>query len=182
MRSRTADLLIALGMRFDDRVTGKLDSYAQNAKKIHVDIDASEIHKNVRADVAIVGDLKQVLPKLIPLLTPQKRSAYWAEINDAKGAVAVRDIRNLPDTGHLYAAHVIHDLVARDQGQCADRDRRRPAPDVGGAVLPPQRSSLADHLGRTGHDGLRACRRRSAQSFRVPMRTSGSSSATAASR
>src|SRR5208337_807460 len=87
------------------------------AKKIHVDIDASEIHKNVRADVAIVGDLKQVLPKLTPLLKPMKRSAYWAEINDAKGAVAVRDIRNLPDTGHLYAAHVIHDLWRETKGK-----------------------------------------------------------------
>ena len=53
-----ADLLIALGMRFDDRVTGKLASYAPNAKKIHIDIDPSELHKNVRADVAIAGDLK----------------------------------------------------------------------------------------------------------------------------
>jgi acetolactate synthase-1/2/3 large subunit len=114
---QNADLLIALGMRFDDRVTGKLDSYAQNAKKIHVDIDASEIHKNVRADVAIVGDVKLVLPKLTPLLTPMKRSTYWAEINDAKGAVAVRDIRNLPDTGHLYAAHVIHDLWRETKGK-----------------------------------------------------------------
>jgi acetolactate synthase-1/2/3 large subunit len=114
---QNADLLIALGMRFDDRVTGKLDSYAPNAKKIHVDIDASEIHKNVRADVAIVGDLKQVLPKLTPMLTPMKRSKYWGEINDAKGAVAVRDIRNLPDTGHLYAAHVIHDLWRETKGK-----------------------------------------------------------------
>src|ERR1019366_5405500 len=114
---QNADLLIALGMRFDDRVTGKLDSYAQNAKKIHVEIDASEIHKNVHADVAIVGDLKQVLPKLTPLITPMKRAAYWAEINDAKGAVAVRDIRNLPDTGHLYAAHVIHDLWRETKGK-----------------------------------------------------------------
>jgi acetolactate synthase-1/2/3 large subunit len=114
---QNADLLIALGMRFDDRVTGKLDSYAPNAKKIHVDIDASEIHKNVRADVAIVGDLKQVLPKLTPMLTPMKRSKYWGEINDAKGAVAVRDIRNLPDTGHLYAAHVIHDLWRETNGK-----------------------------------------------------------------
>ena len=112
-----ADLLIALGMRFDDRVTGKLDSYAQGAKKIHVDIDASEIHKNVKADVAIVGDLKQVLPKLIPEITPQKRSEYWAEINGAKGAVAVHDIRNLPDTGHLYAAHVINDLWRETKGK-----------------------------------------------------------------
>ena len=53
-----ADLLIALGMRFDDRVTGKLAEYAPNAKKIHVDIDPSELNKNVKADVAIAGDLK----------------------------------------------------------------------------------------------------------------------------
>ena len=50
-----ADLLIALGMRFDDRVTGDLATYAQNAKKIHVDIDPAEIDKNVKVDVGIVG-------------------------------------------------------------------------------------------------------------------------------
>src|SRR6516162_4362580 len=114
---QSADLLIALGMRFDDRVTGKLESYAQGAKKIHIDIDASEIHKNVRADVALVGNVKQVLPKLIPHLQQRKRSDYWAEINSAKGEVAVRDIRNMPDTGHLYAAHVINDLWRETKGQ-----------------------------------------------------------------
>ena len=54
-----ADLLIALGMRFDDRVTGNLKTYARNAKKIHVDIDAAEINKNVVADVGIVGDRRR---------------------------------------------------------------------------------------------------------------------------
>src|SRR4029450_13771944 len=63
-----ADLLIALGMRFDDRVTGRLAAYAPNAKKIHIDIDPSELHKNVRADVAIAGDVKTVLKDLLPLL------------------------------------------------------------------------------------------------------------------
>jgi acetolactate synthase-1/2/3 large subunit len=58
---QNADLLIALGMRFDDRVTGNLASYAQNAKKIHIEIDPSEINKNVRVDVALIGDLKAVL-------------------------------------------------------------------------------------------------------------------------
>ncbi len=62
-----ADLLLAFGMRFDDRVTGNLASYAPNAKKIHIDIDPSEISKNVRADVALIGDLKQVLTTLLPL-------------------------------------------------------------------------------------------------------------------
>ena len=56
-----ADLLIALGMRFDDRVTGNLKTYALNAKKIHVDIDPTEINKNVQVDVALIGDLREVL-------------------------------------------------------------------------------------------------------------------------
>ncbi|HJW43698.1 MAG TPA: thiamine pyrophosphate-binding protein, partial [Geothrix sp.] len=61
-----ADLLLAFGMRFDDRVTGKLKEYAPNAKKIHVDIDASEFNKNVPVDVAIAGDLREVLKALLP--------------------------------------------------------------------------------------------------------------------
>src|SRR5271154_5338990 len=63
-----ADLLLAFGMRFDDRVTGNLTHYAPNAKKIHIEIDPSEINKNVRADVALIGDLKEVLELLLPLL------------------------------------------------------------------------------------------------------------------
>jgi acetolactate synthase-1/2/3 large subunit len=105
-----ADLLIALGMRFDDRVTGNLAKYAPHAKKIHVEIDPSEINKNVRADVALIGDLKTVMTAMLPSL-PQKRDASWiAEVNAMKGDASVRDIINLPDNGHLYAAHVIHDI------------------------------------------------------------------------
>src|ERR1044072_7703672 len=63
-----ADLLIALGMRFDDRGTGDLKTYALNARKIHVDIDRAELNKNVRVDVAIAGDLKSVLGEWIPNL------------------------------------------------------------------------------------------------------------------
>jgi Thiamine pyrophosphate-requiring enzymes [acetolactate synthase, pyruvate dehydrogenase (cytochrome), glyoxylate carboligase, phosphonopyruvate decarboxylase] len=73
-----ADLLIALGMRFDDRVTGKLEEYAKNAKVIHVEIDPSEIHKNVPADVAIHGNLKDVLTVLTSKfteLTPEAAAA-----------------------------------------------------------------------------------------------------------
>src|SRR5207248_8720915 len=55
-----ADLLLALGMRFDDRVTGNLKTYAQDAKKIHIEIDPAEINKNVKVDVALVGDLREV--------------------------------------------------------------------------------------------------------------------------
>ena len=102
-------------MRFDDRVTGNLASYAPNAKKIHIEIDPSEINKNVRADVALIGDLKQVLQLLLPLLTtynlqPTTHTDWLDEIHASKGTAAVRDIINLPDNGHLYAANVIHDI------------------------------------------------------------------------
>src|SRR5207245_5589598 len=105
-----ADLLIALGMRFDDRVTGNLKTYARNAKKIHVDIDRAELNKNVRVDVAIAKDLGTALDEWLPLVKPGDRTAWLARINELKGDSAVRDIQNLPDDGHLYAAHVINDL------------------------------------------------------------------------
>jgi acetolactate synthase I/II/III large subunit len=105
-----ADLLIACGMRFDDRVTGKLASYAPNAKKIHIEIDPAEINKNVKAEVALVGDLRAVLEDLLPRISGRDGSAWLKTIEASKGAVAVRDIKNLPDSGHLYAAHVMHDL------------------------------------------------------------------------
>jgi acetolactate synthase-1/2/3 large subunit len=105
-----ADLLLALGMRFDDRVTGNLRTYALNAKKIHVDIDRAELNKNVRVDVAIAKDLRGAISEWLPKLTPNPRTAWHARINDLKGDSAVRDIQNLPDNGHLYAAHVINDL------------------------------------------------------------------------
>src|SRR5271154_7115240 len=105
-----ADLLIAFGMRFDDRVTGNLAHYAPNAKKIHIEIDPSEINKNVHADVALIGDLKEVLELLLPLLPKNSDTNWLREINTQKGDAAVRDIINLPDNGHLYAAHVINDI------------------------------------------------------------------------
>ena len=156
-----ADLLLAFGMRFDDRVTGNLVHYAPNAKKIHVEIDPSEINKNVRVDVALIGDLKQVLGRLAPLVVeptladdravgedgapgvsgpgapssarvrnrePETKvgaceaSDWLLHINRGKGTAAVRDIMNLPDNGHLYAAHVIHDIwrEAQSAGRLAD--------------------------------------------------------------
>jgi acetolactate synthase-1/2/3 large subunit len=105
-----ADLLIALGMRFDDRVTGNLKTYARSAKKIHVDIDRAELNKNVRVDVGIAKDLREALHEWLPLVKRGDRSAWLAHIESLKGDAAVRDIQNLPDDGHLYAAHVINDL------------------------------------------------------------------------
>src|SRR3984893_9087093 len=105
-----ADLLLAFGMRFDDRVTGNLAQYSPHSKKIHIEIDPSEINKNVRADVALIGDLKEVLELLLPLLPKNSDTSWLREINAMKGDATVRDIINLPDNGHLYAAHVINDI------------------------------------------------------------------------
>jgi len=111
-----ADLLIALGMRFDDRVTGTLKTYAPNAKKIHVEIDPAEINKNVKVDVALVGDLRDVLRELMPKIECVDRQEWMDFIDKLKGDSAVRDIQNLPDSGHLYAAHVINDLWRETRG------------------------------------------------------------------
>jgi acetolactate synthase-1/2/3 large subunit len=73
-----SDLIIAIGARFDDRVTGKIASFAPNAKIIHIDIDPAEIGKNVRVDIPIVGDVKRVLQKLMPMLK-QTRTKEWME-------------------------------------------------------------------------------------------------------
>jgi acetolactate synthase I/II/III large subunit len=83
-----ADLLITLGARFDDRVTGKVSTFAPNAKIIHADIDPAEIGKVRRADVALIGDLKNTVQALLPILREQFEegqpdlSAWWAQCNE----------------------------------------------------------------------------------------------------
>jgi len=79
-----ADLIIAIGARFDDRVTGRIASFAPNAKIMQIDIDPAEIGKNVRVDVPIVGDAKRVLQKLIPLVKNTRTKAWIEKINTWK--------------------------------------------------------------------------------------------------
>jgi len=121
-----ADLLLAFGMRFDDRVTGNLKTYALNAKKIHIDIDPSEINKNVIADAAICADLREALKDLLDVVGKHDHRPWLDYIGSMKGNAAVRDIQALPDNGHLYAPHVINDIwritdgnaiIATDVGQ-----------------------------------------------------------------
>jgi len=112
-----ADLLIAMGMRFDDRVTGNLKTYAQNAKKIHIDIDPSEINKNVRVDVGIISDLGQALDALLPRVEVGHRDDWVEYLDELKGDASVRDIQRLPDNGYLMAAHVINDLSFYTNGE-----------------------------------------------------------------
>jgi acetolactate synthase I/II/III large subunit len=112
-----ADLLIAVGMRFDDRVTGDLRTYAKSARKIHIEIDRAEINKNVKVDAALVGDAGEVLERLTPHIETCEHTSWIRYITELKGDSAVRDIQSLPDSGHLYAAHVINDLWKETRGE-----------------------------------------------------------------
>jgi acetolactate synthase-1/2/3 large subunit len=111
-----ADLLIAVGMRFDDRVTGDLRTYAKNARKIHIEVDRSEINKNVKVDSALIGDAGEILAKLVPAVQVREQGDWMTHIKELRGDSAVRDIQSLPDNGHLYAAHVINDIWKETHG------------------------------------------------------------------
>jgi acetolactate synthase-1/2/3 large subunit len=83
IKTNECDLLIAIGMRFDDRVTGDLKRYANQARKIHLEIDPSEVNKNVRVDVAVLGDVKETLPMLTGLIKKRSHTAWLQEFRDA---------------------------------------------------------------------------------------------------
>ncbi len=116
-----SDLIIALGMRFDDRVTGKLATYAKRAKKIHCELDPAEINKNVRVDVPLIGDVAETLRALMPVVRRGDRNpdrkGWVQKVHSLKGDSAVRDIQTMPHSGHLYAAHVMHDLWRITEGK-----------------------------------------------------------------
>lgn len=123
---QNADLLLAFGMRFDDRVTGTLSTYAPGAKKIHIDIDPSEIHKNVKVDVPLIGDLKTVLTDLVPMVGECDHEEWRQQIKEWKAEGTARSIMGWPEDGKLHVSHLVHDLweatageaiVATDVGQ-----------------------------------------------------------------
>ena len=107
---QNSDLLLAFGMRFDDRVTGNLRTYAPRARKIHVEIDPSEIHKNVIVDVPLVGDLKTVLADMIALVDEQDHEAWQVEIEEWRRESETRDIQSWTDDGKLYVPHVVRKI------------------------------------------------------------------------
>jgi acetolactate synthase-1/2/3 large subunit len=114
---QTADLLLAFGMRFDDRVTGNLKTYSPNSRKIHIDIDASELNKNVRVDVGIAGDLKTVLEQFLPALPSLAHKEWVSEIREWQEDGDQRDIVHQTVTNDkLHAAHAIRDLWTATHG------------------------------------------------------------------
>jgi len=114
---QNADLLLAFGMRFDDRVTGNMRTYATRAQKIHVEIDPSEVHKNVDVDVPLVGDLNTVLTDLIPLVDEYDHEGWLSQIEEWRNESKARDILSWSDDGKLYTAHVIHDIWKATNGE-----------------------------------------------------------------
>ncbi len=177
-----ADLLLAFGMRFDDRVTGNLKTYAPNARKVHIDIDPAEIGKNVTVDVGLVGDLARHAGDAAarrPAREPRRLAeAHRRPEGRLGGPRHPEPARRRPSLRR--ACHPRH--LARDLGPRHRRHRRRPASDVGSAVLPPRRSAHAHHLRRPRNDGLCAASGHRRQVRAAPTQKSGSSRATAASR
>ncbi|MEM7114508.1 MAG: biosynthetic-type acetolactate synthase large subunit [Chloroflexota bacterium] len=111
-----ADLILAFGMRFDDRVTGNLRTYAPRARKIHIEIDPSEVHKNVHVDAPLVGDLKTVLNDLTPMVDRGDHEEWLDEIAEWKKDTVQRDIMAWPEDGLLYSSHVVRDLWQHTNG------------------------------------------------------------------
>ena len=157
-----ADLIVAIGARFDDRITGKLSEFAPRAKFIHIDVDPAEISKNVPAHIPIVGDAKNILPKLTAEYRaldadPARLEGWWQRIHgwQEKHPLRYEDSRGLRDQA---AVHGRGDV--RGHRRPGDHHlRRRPAPDVGRAVLRLHAPAPVDQLRRPGHDGLRPARR-----------------------
>ncbi len=160
-----SDLLISLGARFDDRVTGQLSSFAPLAKVIHADIDPAEISKNRVADVPIVGDCKEVITELTALL---KASGELPDIGD--WVRYLKDLKrryptgyDLPAGGELSPQHVIKrigDLTGPDAYYAAGC---RPAPDVGLALPAVGAARSLAQLRRARHHGLLRARRHGRQ-------------------
>ena len=109
-----ADLIIALGMRFDDRITGKPSAFALNSRKIHVDIDPSEIGKNIKVDVPIVGDLKRVLTKLNKQIEPATHMEWVQRVDELNRDHPSMSIR---DTDKLIPQYIINQISAATDGK-----------------------------------------------------------------
>jgi len=119
VQTNSCDVLIAIGMRFDDRVTGRLDKYAKQAKIIHLDIDPAEIDKNVKADVPVWGDCKETLPLLTALVDKKQHPEWLAEFR-AFDKVEYDDLISkeiYPGTGELTMGEVVQQLNELTKGE-----------------------------------------------------------------
>ena len=115
------DVLIAIGMRFDDRVTGKLDEYARQAKVIHFEIDPAELDKNVKTEVAVLGDSKESLSRLLPLLNPNSHTEWHQKFKDLYAIEFEKVIKNdlHPTKEGLTMGEVLNEINKQSKGEAA---------------------------------------------------------------
>ncbi len=120
IKTNQCDLLIAIGMRFDDRVTGRLNAYARQAKKIHIEIDSAEINKNVHVDVPILADARDAIQKLLPLVNEKTYPEWLQEFRDCDAMeyekVIKQDLRKNKEGG-LTMGRVIKEVSDQTSGQ-----------------------------------------------------------------
>ncbi len=119
LKTNECDLLIAVGMRFDDRVTGDVNTYAKQAKVIHIELDPAEIDKNVKTTVAINADAKQALKLLTPLVDIRSHEKWLKEFRDCDSTEheKVKSEALFPDEGELKMAEVIHQISQATGGK-----------------------------------------------------------------
>lgn len=119
VKTNECDVFIAIGMRFDDRVTGDITTYAAQAKVIHIELDPAEIDKNIKTEVAINGDAKQALLALMPLINENSHEEWLSEFHECDRLEMEKAIKNSiePNTDKMTMAEVIHKLSEHTKGQ-----------------------------------------------------------------
>ena len=143
------DLLIAVGVRFSDRVLGNAKKFASQAKILQFDVDAAEINKNIQVDASVIGDLKEILIRVNEKLDAQSHPEWIGEIMDLKKKISA----HLSERGTQWSISDGGDLPC-DKGRCSYRDRSRTASDVGSTVLQIQKPAYLFIIRRTRNDGL----------------------------
>jgi acetolactate synthase-1/2/3 large subunit len=119
IKTNEADLIIAIGMRFDDRVTGDTNRYAVNAKVIHIEIDAAEVDKNIKTNVAVISDARKALIELNKLVQKNNFEEWLAEFHKLKD-IEVEEIINLdirPKGNEIKMAEVVHEVSEQTNGE-----------------------------------------------------------------
>jgi len=116
MAVQNADLIMAVGARFDDRVTGDVDEWAPNAKIIHVDIDPSCVSKNVYADCALIGDAQAVLQQLLPKVEPKDTSDWLSQIDEWRGECPPYEYDEPEEDDAIAPESVVEALYEKTQG------------------------------------------------------------------
>ncbi|GAA4268475.1 biosynthetic-type acetolactate synthase large subunit [Hyunsoonleella aestuarii] len=121
VKTNDCDVLVAIGMRFDDRVTGDLNTYAKQAKVIHFEIDPAEVNKNVKADVAVLGNSKDSLAALLPLLNKNSHESWLKEFKDLYDIEFEKVIKNdiHPTKEGLTMGEVLKEINKQSKGNAA---------------------------------------------------------------